>query len=160
MFMWMRRNIQCSCCLVSLREGIWRGNLYLYNSLPINHLCFWENKENIWSLITTRFQEIIFLFHDTEVAKCNKSCGCWKFFLILFFWDMFPQFQAGALDKLEAFTSFNGPDFYGLPRNTSKIVLRKSAWKVPATYKHSSGEIVPMFTGSTLHWLPSDQPEE
>jgi dihydroorotase len=73
---------------------------------------------------------------------------------------MFPQFQAGALDKLEAFTSFNGPDFYGLPRNTSKIVLRKSAWKVPASYKHSSGEIVPMFTGSTLDWLPSDQPEE
>ena len=81
-------------------------------------------------------------------------------FWLYFFGDMFPQFQAGALDKLEAFTSFNGPDFYGLPRNTSKIVLRKSAWKVPATYKHSSGEIVPMFTGSTLDWLPSDQPEE
>lgn len=69
-------------------------------------------------------------------------------------------FQAGALDKLEAFTSFNGPDFYGLPRNTSKIVLRKSAWKVPDTYSYSSGEIVPMFTGNTLEWLPSDQLEE
>ncbi|XP_062221151.1 dihydroorotase, mitochondrial-like isoform X1 [Phragmites australis] len=68
--------------------------------------------------------------------------------------------EAGALDKLEAFTSFNGSDFYGLPRNTSKIVLRKSVWKVPATYAHSSGEIVPMYTSNTLEWLPSDQPEE
>ncbi|KAG8055452.1 hypothetical protein GUJ93_ZPchr0001g30056 [Zizania palustris] len=67
---------------------------------------------------------------------------------------------AGALDKLEAFTSFNGPDFYGLPRNTSKIVLRKSAWKVPDTYSYSSGEIVPMYTGNTLEWLPSDHLEE
>ena len=75
--------------------------------------------------------------------------------------DMFPLFQAGALDNLEAFTSFNGPDFYGLPRNTSKIVLRKSGWEVSATYKHSSGEIVPMFAGSTLEWLPShDEPKE
>jgi dihydroorotase len=74
--------------------------------------------------------------------------------------DIFPLFQAGALDKLEAFTSFSGPDFYGLPRNTSKIALRKSPWKVPATYTYSSGEIVPMFTGSTLEWLPSDQTEE
>jgi dihydroorotase len=73
---------------------------------------------------------------------------------------MVPLLQAGALDKLEAFTSFNGPDFYGLPRNASKIVLRKRAWKVPATYKHNSGEIVPMFTGNTLEWLPSDQDEE
>ena len=30
------------------------------------------------------------------------------------FQDVFPQFQAGALGNLEAFTSFNGPDFYGL----------------------------------------------
>ena len=74
------------------------------------------------------------------------------------FQDVFPQFQAGALGNLEAFTSFNGPDFYGL---TSKIVLRKSAWQAPATYEHSSGEIVPMFAGSTLEWLPShDEPKE
>ncbi|KAK6123161.1 hypothetical protein DH2020_043109 [Rehmannia glutinosa] len=41
--------------------------------------------------------------------------------------------EAGALEKLEAFTSFNGPDFYGLPRNTSKIKLIKTPWKLKAT---------------------------
>ncbi|RLM91324.1 dihydroorotase, mitochondrial-like isoform X2 [Panicum miliaceum] len=98
--------------------------------------------------------------HDKRNKEC--SCGCAGIYSAPVALSLYAKVfeEAGALDKLEAFTSFNGPDFYGLPRNTSKIVLRKSAWKVPATYKHSSGEIVPMFTGSTLDWLPSDQPEE
>lgn len=62
------------------------------------------------------------------------------------------QFQAGALDKLEAFTSFNGPDFYGLPRNKSKIKLRKAPWKVPDYLSFPFGDIVPMFAGETLEW--------
>ncbi|GMN53820.1 hypothetical protein TIFTF001_022959 [Ficus carica] len=62
---------------------------------------------------------------------------------------------AGALDKLEAFTSFNGPDFYGLPRNTSKIKLSKTPWEVPNSYRFSFGEIVPMSAGQTLKWKPS-----
>ncbi|PAN28546.1 hypothetical protein PAHAL_5G161200 [Panicum hallii] len=98
--------------------------------------------------------------HDKRNKEC--SCGCAGIYSAPVALSLYAKVfeEAGALDKLEAFTSFNGPDFYGLPRNTSKIVLRKSAWKVPASYKHSSGEIVPMFTGSTLDWLPSDQPEE
>lgn len=63
--------------------------------------------------------------------------------------------QARALDKLEAFTSFNGPDFYGLPRNTSKIKLSKTPWKVPSSFSFAWGDIVPMFAGETLEWSPS-----
>ncbi|GJN17686.1 hypothetical protein PR202_gb04776 [Eleusine coracana subsp. coracana] len=98
--------------------------------------------------------------HDKRNKEC--SCGCAGIYSAPVALSLYTKVfeEAGALDKLEAFTSFNGPDFYGLPRNASKIVLRKSTWKVPATYKHSSGEIVPMFTGSTLEWLPSDQDEE
>lgn len=61
----------------------------------------------------------------------------------------------GALDKLEAFTSFNGPDFYGLPRNTSKIKLIRTGWKVPEAFSFSFGDIIPMFAGNTLEWQPS-----
>ncbi|PWZ31377.1 Dihydroorotase, mitochondrial [Zea mays] len=98
--------------------------------------------------------------HDKRNKEC--SCGCAGIYSAPVALSLYVKVfeEAGALDKLEAFTSFNGPDFYGLPRNTSKIVLRKNAWKVPATYKHSSGEIVPMFSGSTLEWFPSDQPKE
>ena len=64
------------------------------------------------------------------------------------------SYKAGALDKLEAFTSFNGPDFYGLPRNSSKIKLSKTPWKVPDSYSFSFGQIIPMFAGQTLEWRP------
>ncbi|KAI8005657.1 hypothetical protein LOK49_LG07G02187 [Camellia lanceoleosa] len=69
--------------------------------------------------------------------------------------DIFDRERAGALDKLKAFTSFNGPDFYGLPRNTSKIKLIKSQWKVPESLSYATGEIIPIFAGETLEWLPS-----
>ncbi|KAJ1389763.1 Metal-dependent hydrolase [Sesbania bispinosa] len=54
---------------------------------------------------------------------------------------------AGALDKLEAFTSFNGPDFYGLPRNKLKMKLRKAPWRVPECLSFPFGDIVPMYAG-------------
>jgi dihydroorotase len=58
------------------------------------------------------------------------------------FLDMFPLFQAGALHNLEAFTSFNGPDFFGLPRNTSKIVLRERvAGKFPQLINTVQGRL-------------------
>ncbi|KAH7533991.1 hypothetical protein FEM48_Zijuj04G0190400 [Ziziphus jujuba var. spinosa] len=53
--------------------------------------------------------------------------------------------EAGVLDKIKAFTSFNGLDFYGLPRNTSKIKLKMTPWKVLETFFYSFGDIVPMF---------------
>lgn len=60
--------------------------------------------------------------------------------------------QAGALDKLEAFASHNGPDFYGLPRNSSKLVLRRRPWAVPETYQFGEGVVVPMWAGQTCEW--------
>ena len=60
---------------------------------------------------------------------------------------------AGALDKLEAFASFNGPDWYGLPRNTGKVTLAKQDWTVPADFPYiSTDSIVPLRAGETLSW--------
>ena len=61
--------------------------------------------------------------------------------------------QAGALDRLEAFASFHGPDWYGLPRNTGTVTLVKERWTVPADYPYISGDtIVPLRAGETLSW--------
>lgn len=60
--------------------------------------------------------------------------------------------QAGALDKFEAFASFNGPDFYGLPRNTDKLILRRQPWSVPDTYEFGEGLVVPMWAGQECLW--------
>lgn len=60
--------------------------------------------------------------------------------------------KAGALDKLEAFASFHGPDFYGLPRNEKQVTLSKEVWEVPATYAFGMSEIVPLLAGAELEF--------
>lgn len=57
-----------------------------------------------------------------------------------------------ALDKLEGFASFHGPDFYALPRNTGTITLRKKNWIVPEDYPFGDERIVPIHAGETEAW--------
>lgn len=61
--------------------------------------------------------------------------------------------EEGALERLEAFASLNGPAFYGLPPNEQRIELRKAPRQVPATIAiEKAGEIVPLFAGETVDW--------
>ena len=61
--------------------------------------------------------------------------------------------EVGMLHKLEAFASFNGPDFYRLPRNEGSITLKKDPWKVAATLPFGEGgELVPLRAGEPISW--------
>ena len=60
--------------------------------------------------------------------------------------------QAGALDKLEAFAGYYGADYYGLPRNTAKVTLRKEDWQVPASVGFGEHRLVPLRAGETMRW--------
>ncbi len=60
--------------------------------------------------------------------------------------------QAGALDKLEGFASFYGADFYGLPRNTDRITLRRENWTPPESYAFGEAELKPLRSGESLPW--------
>lgn len=102
----------------------------------------------------TRF----FLGTDSAPHPTNKkeaSCGCagcyTAFAAIELYATTFEQEQ--ALDKLEAFASFHGPDFYGLPRNTDQIVLHKTSWQVPELMQLTPEDtITPLAAGETLTW--------
>jgi len=59
---------------------------------------------------------------------------------------------AGALDRLEAFASFHGADFYRLPRNTETISLRRERWQVQSSLALGEDELVPLRAGEALHW--------
>jgi dihydroorotase len=59
---------------------------------------------------------------------------------------------AGALDKLEGFASFHGPDFYGLPRNTGTLTLRRETWTPPESYPFGEAQLKPLRSGETLAW--------
>jgi dihydroorotase len=88
----------------------------------------------------------------------EASCGCAGMYTapaaLPLYADAFEQ--VGALDKLEAFASFHGADFYGLPRNTDKVRLHKTAWQIPETYEFADGDsVVPVCAGNTLNWQVS-----
>ena len=59
---------------------------------------------------------------------------------------------AAALDRLEAFASFHGPDFYGLPRNIGSVTLKRQDWALPAELPFGDATIKPLRAGETLHW--------
>ena len=60
--------------------------------------------------------------------------------------------QAGALDQLEAFASFHGADFYGLPRNTGTVTLRRETWTTPTGFPFGEQVLVPLLAGESLPW--------
>lgn len=64
--------------------------------------------------------------------------------------------RAGALERLEGFASFFGPDFYGLPRNVERIELVREAWQVPADYDFGGERLTPLCAGETLAWRVLD----
>ena len=59
---------------------------------------------------------------------------------------------AGALDRLEAFASFNGPAFYGLPHNSGTVTLRREAWLLPEALTFGDALLKPLRGGETLSW--------
>ena len=60
--------------------------------------------------------------------------------------------SVGALDRLEAFASFHGPAFYGLPRNTGTLTLRRENWTTPESFRFGQAELKPLRGGETLPW--------
>ena len=68
----------------------------------------------------------------------ENACGCAGCYTA---WHAMPLYaevfdQANALDRLEAFASHFGPDFYNLPRNTGKLILKRQAQQIPVSYTH------------------------
>lgn len=59
---------------------------------------------------------------------------------------------AGALHRLEAFASFHGPAFYGLPRNAGTVTLKREAWALPETLPFGDATIKPLRAGESLNW--------
>jgi dihydroorotase len=89
-------------------------------------------------------------------AKHTKeaSCGCAGMYTAHAAIELYAEaFEAAnALDKLEAFASFYGADFYGLPRNKDKITLEKSSWLVPNELSLGNDSLVPLRAGQQIHW--------
>ncbi|MEN9464824.1 MAG: hypothetical protein RL217_1005 [Pseudomonadota bacterium] len=87
-------------------------------------------------------------------GKKENSCGCAGCFSAYAAIELYAEVfeDLGALDKLEAFASFYGADFYGLPRNAERITLVKRSWQAPQELPFGQETIVPLRAGETLRW--------
>ncbi len=84
----------------------------------------------------------------------EAACGCAGCYSATTAIELYAEAfeMMNALDKLEAFASFHGPDFYGLERNKDRIVLEKQPWTQKNSLAFGAHRIVPLRAGETIHW--------
>ena len=90
--------------------------------------------------------------HSREAKETN--CGCAGLYTSHAALELYAEAfeQAGRLDRLEAFASFHGPDFYRLSRNTDRITLERKPWIVPDSYPFAGSVCKPMRAGESVAW--------
>ncbi|UCE32635.1 MAG: dihydroorotase [Burkholderiales bacterium] len=85
----------------------------------------------------------------------EHACGCAGCYTAPHALELYASaFEAaGALDRLEAFAGFHGPDFYRLPRNGDRVTLERRRWTVPDGHPFGDGDrVVPLAAGEVLDW--------
>jgi dihydroorotase len=84
----------------------------------------------------------------------ESGCGCAGCFTAYAALELYAEAfdAAGALERLEGFASFHGPDFYRLPRNTERVTLVRSRWEAPAELGLGTTTVVPLRGGEMLGW--------
>lgn len=137
------------------RNEIFKGGIHPhYYCLPIL-----KREEHRQALVAAAASGSSKFFLGTDSAPHPKglkehACGCAGCYTALHALELYAEAfdQAQALDKLEAFASFNGPAFYGLPRNQGTVTLLREAWTLPAELPFGESTIVPLNGGETLGW--------
>ena len=90
--------------------------------------------------------------HPTHLKEHATGCaGCYTAHAAM---ELYAEAfdSVNALDKLEAFASFHGPAFYGLPRNTGTITLQRESWTPPESFAFGEAELKPLRGGEVLAW--------
>jgi dihydroorotase len=87
-------------------------------------------------------------------GKKESSCGCAGIYTAHAAIELYAEAfeQADKLDQLEGFASFNGPDFYNLPRNKNKITLTKETWKAPDSFQFDHDKLIPFRADDDITW--------
>ena len=83
--------------------------------------------------------------HATGCAGCYTAHAAMEMYAEAF--D-----SVGKLAQLEAFASFNGADFYGLPRNKGRLTLKRESWTPPESFQFGEADLKPLRSGEALPW--------
>ncbi|AGA32846.1 Dihydroorotase [Thioalkalivibrio nitratireducens DSM 14787] len=89
----------------------------------------------------------------------ESGCGCAGIYTAHAALELYAEVfeAAGELERLEAFASFHGADFYGLPRNRETVTLERQAWAVPDELPFGNRPGVPLRAGETIAWRLVDR---
>ncbi|MDZ4283346.1 MAG: dihydroorotase [Hydrogenophaga sp.] len=90
--------------------------------------------------------------HPAHLKEHASGCaGCYTAHAAI---EMYAEAfdSVDALDKLEAFASFNGPAFYGLPRNSGSVTLKRESWTAPESFRFGEADLKPLRGGEVLPW--------
>ena len=84
----------------------------------------------------------------------ENACGCAGCYTAVHALELYATAfeKANKIDRLEAFASFRGPDFYGLPRNKGAVTLTREPYVVPLEVPYGNETLVPLAAGETLPW--------
>ena len=137
------------------RNAIFQGGIRPHNyCLPVL-----KREHDRRALIEAATSDDARFFLGTDSAPHARhtketTCGCAGIFSAHAAIELYAEAfeQAGALQRLQAFASERGPDFYGLPRNRELITLERTAWTPPPTYPFAGDELVPFRAGEQLTW--------
>ncbi|MGC3980326.1 MAG: dihydroorotase [Steroidobacteraceae bacterium] len=141
--------------LLHNRNAIFQGGIrpHFY-CLPIL-----KREEDRQALVAAATSDDARFFLGTDSAPHAKhtkenDCGCAGMFSAHAALELYAEVfeQAGQLDRLEAFASERGADFYGLPRNPGKVVLERVTWSPPPRYLYGDDQLVPMRAGENISW--------
>jgi dihydroorotase len=146
--------------LVINRNAIFAGGIrpHLY-CLPIAKR---EKHRRALRRAATSGNPAFFLGTDSAphaVPTKETVCGCAGIFSAPAALEVYAEVfeEEGALDRFEAFASLNGPQFYRLPVNESRVTLRREAWTVPERVGAGDLAVAPFRAGETLRWRLLDE---
>ena len=141
------------------RNAMFQGGIYPH------HYCLPVLKREIHhlALIEAAISGNPNFFLGTDSAPHSKdtkesNCGCAGIYTSHAAIELYAEVfeQAGALEKLEAFASYFGADFYRLPRNKGSISLIKESWDVPMELEFGGRALVPLRAGESMIWRMLD----
>jgi dihydroorotase len=146
---------------ITVHHLLMNRNSMLVGGIKPHYYCLPVLKKNTHqqALITAATSGSNKFFLGTDSAPHTQqikesSCGCAGMFTSHAAIELYAEVfeQADALGQFEQFASFNGPDFYSLPRNKNTIRLIRQDWKVPEFYKFGNDHVIPLRAGEIIHW--------
>jgi dihydroorotase len=141
--------------LLMNRNAIFRGGIRPHHyCLPV--LKREEHRQALLRAATSGNPKFFLGTDSAPHARHTKEhvCGCAGIYTAHAGIELYAEAfaAAGALDRLEGFASLHGADFYGLPRNSARVHLRREAWRVPEELPYGSERLVPLRAGETVEW--------